>query len=284
MSVLAVTRETEELVLEVLPGPFPRRRLALFETLAPTGRRFSTLSVLVSILPFAAFLVGLLIWSCRRDRSLLEGWAWVLASLFVLNLVSLGCSYALDRSLGGWAPAVMIISGLFSMGAFLLIGLVGLGLPRIGSKVSRTLGMGLLYLLAGTPRVGCLILGYSAIFLDGGQPQAVGVLEVFTAFDLDLLSSVLLVAAIVFVGPLAEEVVFRGLLLPLLARVTSNVPAVLLSSGAFALAHVGYGSLMIQVFMIGLVLGWARLRTGGLLAPFLLHAAVNAVASTQLLF
>ena len=72
---------------------------------------------------------------------------------------------------------------------------------------------------------------------------------------------------------LAEELVFRGLVLPYLG--------LLGSSALFGLAHVvprrGLWPWVLWAFGAGLCLGWLALETGGLLAPILAHFTVNAV-------
>jgi len=48
----------------------------------------------------------------------------------------------------------------------------------------------------------------------------------------------------------------------------------------FGAAHWYYGMRIPLVVLVGAVLGWARLTSGGLRAPIVLHVAVNAVAFT----
>lgn len=93
----------------------------------------------------------------------------------------------------------------------------------------------------------------------------------------------LLWLAIVIAAPLSEEVFFRGFLLPGLARAPGGpVAAVVVTALVWAGIHLQYDLYyMSQVFVLGLVLGTARLHTGTLLLPILLHALVNAVALVE---
>lgn len=80
----------------------------------------------------------------------------------------------------------------------------------------------------------------------------------------------LLLAAL---SSLAEELVFRGLLLP--------YAGLAVSSGAFGLAHLvprrGLWPWSVWAVMAGFGLGWLALASGGLLAPIAAHFLVNAV-------
>lgn len=78
-------------------------------------------------------------------------------------------------------------------------------------------------------------------------------------------------------APIAEEIVFRGLLQRLIQSFTrSPAAAIVLSSLAFALVHEPW-TLRPGVFVLSLFLGLAYFRTGSLLVPCLAHALFNAV-------
>ena len=84
----------------------------------------------------------------------------------------------------------------------------------------------------------------------------------------------------VLLAPLFEEMLFRGFLLPLLARSLGAWTGILLTTLPFALLHGPQnGWAWQQVALIGLagaVFGYVRYRTGSTSASFLLHAAYNA--------
>ena len=89
------------------------------------------------------------------------------------------------------------------------------------------------------------------------------------------LRSYLLLLALV-VAPLAEEVMFRGLALPALARRLGGPAAVLLVALVFALLHFHLHSLA-ALFTLGVALAWVYIHTGTLWAPVTLHALFNGV-------
>jgi membrane protease YdiL (CAAX protease family) len=83
---------------------------------------------------------------------------------------------------------------------------------------------------------------------------------------------------VALLGPLGEELVFRGLILPVLLRLRGPVLSVLLSAAAFSLAHAAtYGLGMVQVLWAGVALGWTALAGRSLLCSILTHALYNAV-------
>jgi membrane protease YdiL (CAAX protease family) len=96
---------------------------------------------------------------------------------------------------------------------------------------------------------------------------------------------------------LVEELIFRGVLLGLLRRITPTVVAVLVTSILFGLWHVypawrgdaenqalvSAGKLstvlgtMAATTLAGLVFGWLRVASRSLVAPMLAHCATNSV-------
>ncbi len=82
----------------------------------------------------------------------------------------------------------------------------------------------------------------------------------------------------VVLAPVGEETLFRGVLLPWLRRFLSPDAAAWASAWVFAVAHLRYGPHVLVVVLYGLVLAWARMRTGRLRAPIALHMIINAVA------
>jgi len=84
-----------------------------------------------------------------------------------------------------------------------------------------------------------------------------------------------LVFGTVVAAPLAEELMFRGLLyLPLRARL-GRLPAALVVSVAFAAMHPLWG--LGQIFVLAMILTWAMEATRTMAAPIVFHAAYNAL-------
>jgi tetratricopeptide (TPR) repeat protein/membrane protease YdiL (CAAX protease family) len=88
---------------------------------------------------------------------------------------------------------------------------------------------------------------------------------------------------VVIVAPIAEEIIFRGLLYGAFEKRFRVVGAILISSAIFALAHLQV-AYFIPIFCLGIVLGWARWKTGSLGLPILLHVLNNGFALLLLKF
>ncbi|MEB3235144.1 MAG: type II CAAX endopeptidase family protein [Cyanobacteriota bacterium] len=111
----------------------------------------------------------------------------------------------------------------------------------------------------------------------GSNPLLEMVLTSANPLALLLLASTALVLA-----PLFEETLFRGLLLPVLARRWGGGWGVVLSAAFFALAHLSLGEL-VPLFVLGLGLGWLRLSSGRLGASALMHGLWNGLTFANLL-
>jgi membrane protease YdiL (CAAX protease family) len=60
------------------------------------------------------------------------------------------------------------------------------------------------------------------------------------------------------------------------------VPAVVVISALWAISHVQYNWFSIlQIFLLGLVLGWARWRSGSTMLTFAMHALNNTWAMVE---
>jgi membrane protease YdiL (CAAX protease family) len=79
---------------------------------------------------------------------------------------------------------------------------------------------------------------------------------------------------VVLLAPAAEELLFRGLLLPAWAARLGETRAVVASSALFAVLHLD----VLGSFVFGLVAGVTFLRAGGLWLPILVHVTNNVLA------
>jgi membrane protease YdiL (CAAX protease family) len=80
----------------------------------------------------------------------------------------------------------------------------------------------------------------------------------------------------VVLGPILEESLFRGCLLPVLAKSTGTIPAVIITSGIFAIFH-GPTNLAhwVTFTATGIAYGWMRMASRSTTAPAVMHAAYN---------
>lgn len=103
---------------------------------------------------------------------------------------------------------------------------------------------------------------------------------------------VLTAISTIFLAPLSEECLFRGLIFGQTLK-RSRMGAYALSAVCFALIHVmGYlGTYtplqlvlsLVQYLPAGLVLAWSFEKTGTIAAPILIHMTINAISMVQIL-
>jgi len=85
----------------------------------------------------------------------------------------------------------------------------------------------------------------------------------------------LIFGSVAVVAPIAEEVVFRGILIERLGRKSGYKTALIVSSIFFGILHVSF----ISATLFGLFLGILYLKTRSLMLPVLIHIANNAIAT-----
>jgi len=103
----------------------------------------------------------------------------------------------------------------------------------------------------------------------GTQPVIEGILS---------LEGAPLVLAVVFatlVGPLFEELIFRGFLQPLLVQNFRESGGIVLCALLFALLHGT--DVLLPLFLFSLLLGWLQVYTHRLLAPYCVHVLNNSL-------
>jgi membrane protease YdiL (CAAX protease family) len=92
-------------------------------------------------------------------------------------------------------------------------------------------------------------------------------------------------AAAILIAPAGEEAVFRGFLFRGWVRSPRSVwPGIIVISILWAILHIQYDwAGVLQIFVIGLFLGWMRWRSGSLVLTFLLHALFNLEGTLETL-
>jgi membrane protease YdiL (CAAX protease family) len=198
--------------------------------------------------------------------------------------------------------------GLF-IGAFLPALVIALGLVRplhFTNNAVRTVSfqlvvyallLGALYFLIairhGRPLWRSLgwTFHFSPIWIAAGPPLAIG-LSIFAARlhapQEDLIQNLItnrvsLILMLIFgalLGPVFEEIVFRGFLLPLLASSLGDVLGVLVAATCFAMLHGPEyhwaWQVLLTVGLAGVVFGIARIKTGSTAAAAMVHIGYNA--------
>ena len=108
-------------------------------------------------------------------------------------------------------------------------------------------------------------------------PEYVDQLADFVQFDTPLYAFIL-ISATVIIAPFSEEVLFRGFLQQFLENHWQDITkAVLVTSMFFAAVHMNPGWI-IQIYLLGIILGYLAWRTGSIIPGLILHALNNGMA------
>ena len=196
----------------------------------------------------------------------------------VLAAESMAADASLQLRLAAGSVAMLAATAVSA--AHLL--LRGAGWPALGVGLGRLRDDARLA-IAGLALMLAPLLGLAAV-LDRFVPYRHAIVDFLTA-NRDPLSVGLVVFAAVVAAPVAEEFLFRRVLQGWLDRWLEpreprwgGVTAIVLSSRAFAAAHVGQGMAWVPLFFFGLVVGYLARQTGSIVPGIILHGLFNAVS------
>jgi membrane protease YdiL (CAAX protease family) len=161
--------------------------------------------------------------------------------------------------------AIVIVLAVTKLRGISWRGVVGLRLPRARQFV--------LWMLLWIVWVAVEEVAIRLLHLDQAHPWP----------QTDPLIIALRIAAIGILGPVAEELVCRGLLLGRLMATRLGVyGSVALIAAGWALVHVQYGwPTLLMIFLDGLLLGVARVRSRSLYVPIAMHMSGNLFSIYQ---
>ena len=249
------------------------------------------------LFPLAGALVvfGLYVWGRRRGMDATLLWAALL--LVGVSVGASAATFATCMVVGGRTTGGFLM-GLLAQTVLLIAG--GLFLWRRARRAGwvhraertptlpwlHTAALGIWYGLTGALRVGILVLVMTSLTSDASAgPFGDSPLHALAqGGELGVAGWALFLLPVVLLGPIGEDLLFRGALLPWLAGFLPKGAAVVLSASLFAVLHLYYGAFVLLILWYGVVLGWARLASGGLKAPIALHVAMNGTAALVMLF
>lgn len=89
--------------------------------------------------------------------------------------------------------------------------------------------------------------------------------------------------AVIIAAPIFEELFFRGFMLEGLRHSPiGNLGAIIITSVIWASIHLQYELFeVVSIFLVGLLLGYARIKSNSLYTPIILHALMNLAATAQ---
>lgn len=292
----AVTEEESE----SLPADY--RRLAEWkrgneseglESLQHTAKEARSRFLMCGVM-LGTLVLGALLMACRRQRDARtpvpmtsKGVMWCLGLFFAWDAANLfGVSLVVSQLRSVFSPFALIFVAQAAGYALLLFCLAR-------AKDSSTDGDPLSWNFVRTFGVAWVGRGYLLCYpavlivnaiigrLRGQAPESVNpLLEQFMqATPLRLTA---LACLVVVVGPIFEELLFRGWLLGSLRKFWGDSKALVVSSTLFALIH-GDPWATPALFVLGMVFGWVYLKTGSLFGSILLHGMWNLTTFTFLL-
>jgi membrane protease YdiL (CAAX protease family) len=89
------------------------------------------------------------------------------------------------------------------------------------------------------------------------------------------------IVSVVIMAPIAEELLFRGILFNTIKHAGYPLAGMFASAALFALVH-GSMALMLPLFVMGFALAWVYEKSGSIIAPIVMHATFNAINFTFL--
>ena len=221
-------------------------------------------------------------WQGRESSTLVL----ILMALFMLAvLVEPGIRRGLAADPGSARVASVVLHSLaFHVAGLLLVafslrrrGLTwGSGFGLRAGRILKDVGAGIVFYLATMPFLWFYSLLYQLALRSAGyEPTWQEVAEALSADNPFAVRAYLGFLAVVL-APLFEEVLFRGIGLPVLARKFGAAPAVILASALFAAIHFHVPSL-VPLFIIAVAFSLAYIHTGSILVPVVMHGLFNAV-------
>lgn len=207
----------------------------------------------------------------------------VAASIPFASLVAFGPDGQPKGNMGAMLASVAATQAVFALGAYLLARGDHPTVQQLRLDIGPALA-GRDYLAAFGACLGATTL-YNGVREFGlGHDVLADLLQLAPFFRIPLWPLSFIVIAVL--APIAEEMLFRGILLPALARTRLGFwGAAVVSTLTWTLLHFTYSIAgMLLVFLLGMIFSWLFARTGSLRVPIVAHMANNAIAALMLQF
>lgn len=232
-------------------------------------------------------------WPGQRLHLAGRPWQWLDVGAVIAPVLALGAAFHVltrDRyAAGDFLP--MAVSMILTHGTLLLVAILltrlkrvslteafGSGRDRFRGDVRAGLGGYVAMIVAVLP---AMLLSAGLMRLLGREPAHQDIVSLFAEQN-GMAARVFICVWTVLIAPAGEEVLFRGLLLPLLLRRLSPVLAVALASCGFAAMHLD-ATAFLPLFAVSACLSLAFLATGSLVVSITMHALFNSVTVAVLM-
>jgi membrane protease YdiL (CAAX protease family) len=218
-----------------------------------------------------------------NERPLIWKDVGLLLGIFLILILATICIAALLKAA---SPVILLliqslgvdVAGLVALAWYLRTR--GLGWNQVfsmrPSDFPRAARIGLIFYLAILPLVFFSSFVYQGILTVNGYPPTLQDIALVLTDENDWWVRLHMLFMAVILAPLFEECVFRGLLLPLMARRLGVGPGILVSSLLFASIHFHLPSMVpLTVVAVGFSMGY--LYSGSLWVPVTMHALFNGI-------
>ena len=233
-------------------------------------------------------------WPARTRRLAERPWSWQEGGALVFVLLGLHLALialirgGLDSGMiaGDSATAVLLIAELCAFdGATLLLAAWILrskgtsweeALGMSPARLPWAIGRGVVFCMAAVPVVSVATIVYRTLLSAAGFPYVPQDVLLLFSVDSSVGQQLTLGFLALVAAPLAEETLFRGIALPVLARKIGAGGGVIVTSLVFAAMHGNLHSLL-PLFLIASAFSLAYIWTESLWVPVVMHSVFNGV-------
>lgn len=240
-------------------------------------------------------------WHSLSRRVARRPWSWREAVTLLLILVGfhgfLFAGFSLLHALRPEAGPTLTVTGIVAQTlCFHGIGLVAIvAMMRVARRTwgeafgadrlppGRAVCLGVGAYLAAMPMVTVWALLYRIILETLHYPvQPQEVIQLFVDASYPAWLKVYIAVVAVTLAPVAEEILFRGIALPVVLRRFGLRPAVIIISATFAAVHFSLPAVA-PLFVIAVAFAIAYVYTGSIVVPIVMHTVFNGVSLGALL-
>ena len=270
----------------------------------PSQLSLAAMAAAYVLIVIAGIVVGLVIlhrlahrpvdWRVRAAALIARAWPAPHAGLLVAMLVALQlvlqllfqplmrlCAVPSAHHKTAWLIAHgVLFHGAILVGVFALARRRGWSLPSalrsFPALFLRGIGLGTTFYLAVMPLVMFITVAYYAMLQHWEYPTPMQDIATFLAGVANPWIMAYAIVLAVLVAPAAEELLFRGIFLPLLTRRLGAGWAILITSAGFALFHAHVPSLA-ALTLLAMSFSLAYLYSGSIIVPIVMHGLFNGV-------
>jgi membrane protease YdiL (CAAX protease family) len=177
---------------------------------------------------------------------------------------------AIPESGMAWATS----AGLFMAASAMLLHLIYWGYFSFGKQPFRQVG-GKVMLLS-------IMLVFAAMFMFNVLAQELGLSDELSEVIKQVSNNVLGCISIAVLGPILEEVLFRGAIQGYLMRKYNPTVGIVVAALVFGLIHMNPIQIF-YAFCLGLVFGWMYYRTRSLMPVIIGHVLNNSLAAVTMI-